>query len=96
MGFTAVIQTTHLLFVGFQETTFDEGSQSREGMALVQEFVAGDIGGEVQEGGERSLLLRGALEHIEGNVEGLLVTELRGQTDISLRLGLIAVLSFQA
>ena len=42
MGLAAVVQASHLLLKGLEESTFDEGGDGGEGVALVQQFVTGN------------------------------------------------------
>jgi hypothetical protein len=56
MGLATMIEPPHLLFVGLEESPLAEGGDSSQGVALVQEFVAGDGvlgegGGILEEGG---------------------------------------------
>ena len=127
MGFATMIQTSHLLLISFQKTTFDKGRYRLKAMALVQELVTGYLRkvesgkrkeitifarfcsrsilfplstflfplNKIKKVDERRLLLRSPRQHIEGNMKGLLATELRRQADTGLRLRLIAVFCFQ-
>ena len=42
MGLTAMIQASHFLFVGLKDASLDKGRDGGEGVALVQEFIAGN------------------------------------------------------
>ena len=78
-------------------------------MALVHQLIAGNLDckmfaailqlvppGECQIVDETALLLGGTCQHVEGDVQGLLVAELRSQPYVGLGLRPVALLSLQA
>ena len=66
-------------------------------MTFVEQFVTGHVAffSEIEEVGERLQLLRCPLQHVEGNMEGRLGTELGGEPYIGFGLGTVAVFSLQ-
>ena len=108
MGLTRKVQAPHFLFEAFEEAALDECTDSCGGMTLVEQFVACELNlrngrlrgvgitkGKVEEVNEGTLLTGGTLQHIDGDMQSLLVAELRRQTDAGLGLGTIAVFGLQ-
>ena len=110
MGLAAVVQAAYLLLISLEESALHQGSDRRQGMSRVEQFVAGDLHRRfltaltfqrvpVRQSeiiNKSPLLPVGPLEHVQGDMQGLFATELRCKADIGLRPGAVAVLSLQS
>ena len=101
----AVVQSSHLHLVGFQQSALDECVQRFcRAIRGVEQFVAADTLAalsvvptrEGQKLGEDLLLLVGTLQHVEGYVKRLLILKVWSQPDVGVGLRTVAVLSLQA
>ena len=111
MRFSGIVQAPHLPLISDQELTVDEAfDDSRRAMTAVHQLVAGNVDRllatdvsldgvpmrERQIVDEHLLLAGGTRQHIERHMQGLLVFQVVGQSDINFCLGFIAVFRLHA